>query len=124
MFSLLAFAGLALSAVGIFSVVNLTVSRRTREVGIRMAIGAEGGDISRLILGRALTSVTLGLVLGLGISYVLTGMVRSLLYGVEPTDPLTLAAGSGVLILASLAAAYLPARRASAVDPMTTLRHD
>jgi predicted permease len=124
MFSLLAFAGLALSAVGIFSVVNLTVSRRTREIGIRMAIGAEGGDISRLILGRALTSVTLGLVLGLGISYVLTGMVRSLLYGVEPTDPLTLAAGSAVLVLASLAAAYVPAHRASAVDPITTLRHE
>ncbi len=124
MFSVLAFLGLALSAVGIFSVVNLAVSRRTREIGIRMAIGAERSDIGFMIIGRALLSVGIGLALGLGISLALTGLMQSLLYGVEPTDPLTLIAGAGVLVLAALAAAYLPARRAASVDPMTALRHD
>jgi ABC-type antimicrobial peptide transport system permease subunit len=124
MFSLLAFLGLVLSTVGIFSVVNLAVSRRTREIGIRMAIGAERGNIGLMIIGRALTSVALGLAAGLAISFAVTGLMRSLLYGVEPTDPLTLATGAGILILAALAAAYLPARRAATVDPMKALRHD
>ena len=121
---MLAFLGLALSTVGIFSVVSLVVSRRTREIGIRMAIGAERGDIGRLIIGRALTSVALGLVAGLAISFTLTGLMRSLLYGVEPTDPITLVTGTVVLVVAALTAAYVPARRAATVDPMKALRHD
>jgi len=124
MFSVLAFLGLMLSAVGIFSVVSLAVSRRTREIGIRMAIGAKRSDIGRLVLGRALASVVLGLVLGLGVSYALTGLVRNLLFGVEPTDPFTLAAGAAVIVVAALAASYLPARRAATVEPVTALRHE
>ena len=124
MFSVLAFLGLMLSAVGIFSVVSLAVSRRTREIGIRMAIGAKRGDIGRLVLGRALASVAMGLVLGLGVSYALTGLVRSLLFGVEPTDPFTLASGAVVIVVAALAASYLPARRAATVEPVTALRHE
>jgi ABC-type antimicrobial peptide transport system permease subunit len=124
MFSLLAILGLALSAVGIFSVVSLAVSRRTREIGIRMALGAKRGDIGRLIIGRAFTSVLLGLVSGLAVSFALAGLVRSLLYGVEPTDPFTLSAGAGILVVAALSAAYIPARRAATVDPMKALRHE
>jgi putative ABC transport system permease protein len=124
MFSVLAFVGLVLSAVGIFSVVSLAVSRRTREIGIRMAIGAERGDIGRMVVGRALISVALGLGVGLAVSSALTELVQSLLYGVEPTDPLALAGGTGLLLAAALAAAYLPARRAAAVDPMNALRHE
>ena len=124
MFSLLAFLGLALSAVGIFSVISLAVSRRTREIGIRLAIGAERGAIGRLILGRAFVSVALGLAAGLGVARLLTGLMGSLLYGVEPGDPTTLAAGVAVLVTAALAAAYLPTRRATAVDPTTALRGD
>ncbi len=124
MFSLLAFLGLVLSAVGIFSVISLAVSRRTREIGVRMAIGAGRSDIGRLVIGRALISVGLGLAAGLGIAMALTGLIRGLLYGVEPTDPTTLAGGVGVLLLATLVAAWLPARRATAVDPTTALRHD
>ncbi len=124
MFSIVAFLGLALSAVGIWSVVNLSVSRRTREIAVRVAVGAERGDITRLILSRALVSVGLGLALGLTVSSALTGLVRSLLFGVEPTDPVTLAAGAGVLVLAALSAAYLPARRAATVDPTLSLRHE
>lgn len=124
MFSLLALLGLVLSAVGIFSVVSLAVSRRTREIGIRVAIGADRSDIGRLILGRAFASVALGLVLGLGAALALTELMRSLLYGVEPTDPFILAGGVAVLVVATLAAAYLPARRAAALEPTTALHHE
>lgn len=124
MFSALAFLGLALAAVGIFSVMSLAVSRRTREIGIRMSIGAQRSDIGRLMIGRALVPVALGLGVGLAASLALTELVRSLLYGVEPIDPLTLAAGTGVLIAAALSAVYLPARRAATVDPMTAVRHE
>ncbi len=124
MFSVVAFLGLALSVVGIWSVVSLAVSRRRREIAVRMAVGAERIDISRLMLQRALASVTLGLVLGLALSYVLAGLMRGLLFGVEPTDPQALAAGAGVLVLSALSAAYLPARRAATVDPTVSLRQD
>jgi predicted permease len=124
LFTTLAFLGLVLAAVGIFSVMSLAVSRRTREIGIRMAIGAQRTDISRLMIRRALTPVALGLGVGLAASLAFTGLVRSLLHGVEPTDPLTLVAGTGVLVVAALSAAYLPARRAATVDPVTALRRD
>jgi hypothetical protein len=113
LFSVLAFLGLGLAAVGIFSVLSLAVSRRTREIGIRMSVGAQRGDIGRLMIRRALTPVALGLVLGLPVSLVLSRLVRSLLYGVETTDPITLTAGTAVLVAAALLAAYLPARRVS-----------
>jgi predicted permease len=122
MFSALAFLGLTLAAVGIFSVLSLTVSRRTREIGIRMAMGARRGRIARMVVGRALGMVGLGLVLGLAASFAVTGLVRSLLYGVEPTDPLSIVAGAAVLVAAALLAAYLPALRATAVEPVTALR--
>jgi predicted permease len=122
MFSALAFLGLALAAVGIFSVMNLAVSRRTREIGIRMSIGAQRSDIGRLIIKRALIPVLIGLVVGLAASLAATGLVRGLLFGVEPIDPLSLAAGTVVLVVAALSAAYLPARRAATVDPMIALR--
>jgi len=122
MFSALAFLGLALAAVGIFSVMSLAVSRRTQEIGIRMSIGAQRGDIGRLVIARALVPVALGLGLGLAVSFAVTGLVRSLLFGVEPTDTLTLVAGTGVLLVAAMTAAYLPARRAATVDPVRALR--
>lgn len=124
MFSALAFLGLALAAVGIFSVVSLAVSRRTREIGIRTAIGAQRLDIGRMVVARAMAPVMLGLSVGLAAALTVTGLVRSLLFGVEPNDPLTLAVGACVLVLAALAAAYLPARRATAVDPVNALRHE
>jgi predicted permease len=123
MFSGLALLGLALAAVGIFSVMTLAVSRRTREIGIRMSLGARRRDIVRLVVRRALLPVALGLGAGLAASLAITGLVRGLLHGVEPNDPLTLAAGTGVLLAAAVSAAYLPARRAATVDPMKALRH-
>jgi len=124
LFSVLAFLGLGLAAVGIFSVMSLAVSRRTREIGIRMSIGAGRSDIGRMVIRRALFPVVLGLGLGLVTSLAVTGLVRSLLYGVEPTDPLTMVIGAGVLLTTALAAAFVPAHRAARVDPVIALRHD
>lgn len=122
LFSVLAFVGLGLAAVGIFSVMSLAISRRRREIGIRMALGARRGDIGRLVVGRAMGPVALGLTLGLAASFVLTRLVQGLLHGVDPIDPLTLASGTAVLVVATLSAAYLPARRAATVDPVIALR--
>jgi len=124
LFAVLAFLGLGLAAIGIFSVMSLAVSRRQREIGIRMAIGARHGDIGRLVVGRAMGPVLLGLTLGLAASLALTRLVQGLLHGVEPTDPMTLAAGTAVLIMAALSAIYLPARRAATVDPVIALRRE
>jgi predicted permease len=124
MFSALAFLGLVLAAVGIFSVMSLAVSRRTREIGIRTAIGAQRTDIGRLVVAQAMVPVGVGLLIGLGASFAAAGLVRGLLFGVEPTDPTTLFAGSLVLIVAALVAAYLPARRAASVDPIIALRQE
>lgn len=122
MFSALAFLGLALAAIGIFSVVSLAVSRRTREIGVRMALGAKRSDVGRLILRRALTPVIFGLVVGLVVSFGVTRLLRGLLYGVEPTDPLSLAGGAIVLVLAAILAAYVPTHRAASLDPVAALR--
>jgi predicted permease len=124
MFSGLALLGLVLATVGVFSVVTLAVSRRTREIGIRMSLGARRRDIVRLVLRRALVPVVLGLGVGLAASFGATGLVRSLLHGVEPNDLLTLATGTAVLLAAAVSAACLPARRAASVDPMKALRHE
>jgi len=124
MFSALAFLGLALAAIGIFSVVSLAVSRRTREIGVRMALGAKRSDVGRLILRRALTPVILGLGLGLIVSLWVTRLVRGLLYGVEPSDPLSFAGGAVVLVMAALLAAYFPTHRAATVDPVAALRNE
>jgi predicted permease len=122
LFSVLALLGLGLAAVGVFSVMSLAVSRRTREIGVRMSIGAQRSDIGRLVIGKALTPVVIGLVIGLAGSFAVTGLVRGLLFGVEPTDPVSLFGGAAVLIFASLLAAYIPARRATSVDPVEALR--
>ncbi|MCP4662006.1 MAG: FtsX-like permease family protein [bacterium] len=122
LFSVVALLGLALAAAGIFSVMSLAVSRRTREIGIRMAVGAQPSNIARLVIVRALGAVGLGLGLGLAVAWAVTRLVRSLLYGVEATDPLTFTAGTAVLVAAAGLATYLPTRRAVAVDPSTSLR--
>ncbi len=122
LFAALAVLGLILASLGIFSVVTLAVSRRTREIGLRKAIGARRVDIDALVVRQALGPVVAGLALGLLASFAAAGLVRGLLVGVEPSDPLTLIGGSGLLLATALVAAYLPARRAGKVDPMQALR--
>lgn len=120
------FAALALllTAVGIFGVVSYTVRQRSYEIGIRMALGAEGTQVRRMIVGQGMQAVGVGLVLGLGGSFLLTRFLSGMLFGVEPGDPLTFAGVAALMAGVALAASYLPARRATGVDPALTLKAD
>jgi len=115
-------AALTLAAVGLFAVMATTVRQRTREIAIRVTLGATPEGIRRSVLGEALILLGAGGGLGLGVAVVMTRLLRSLLFGVSATDPLTFAIGVAVLAGVALIAAYLPARRASRIDPAEVLR--
>ncbi|MEA2464494.1 MAG: hypothetical protein QOJ98_2241 [Acidobacteriota bacterium] len=115
---------LILSAVGIYSIMSYAVTQRTSEIGIRMALGAEARDIFRLIVGNAVKLVGAGLAIGVVVAFMSTRLMRSLLYGVEPGDPLTVAAICVVIGAVALVASWIPARRASRVDPLVAIRYD
>ncbi len=120
------FAGLALSlaAVGLYGVASYMVSRRRQEIGIRMALGAEGGRVTRLILGQAAAPTLLGMVVGLGISLAGATVLEQLLFEVDPRDPLVYAGVSVFLVVVATTAALLPARQAARVDPGEALRRE
>jgi predicted permease len=115
---------LVLGTVGLYGVTAYSVSQRTREIGIRMALGAERRDTMRLVLGEGILVIVLGLAIGLAGSLALTRFLASLLYGVTATDPLTFAGVGVMLTVVALVASYIPARRAMLVDPMLALRHE
>jgi putative ABC transport system permease protein len=117
-------AALALATLGLFSVASLSTARRTREFGIRMALGATGHDLLRLEMGRTLTMVAAGLVAGVGVSVTLAKVVAGLLYGVTPWSPAVYIAAVAVLVVPALVAAWIPARRATKVHPMVALRYE
>ncbi len=121
-----AFAGLALAvaASGLLGVLSYSVSRRTQEIGVRMALGARPGDVLRMVLGDGARYLAAGAGLGLAGSLASSRLLRNLLFGVGPADPLTFVLAGAVLAAAALAATAIPARRAAAVDPMTALRHE
>jgi len=121
MFSMVA---LLLSTIGIFGIMHYSVTQRTQEVGIRMALGAQSQDVLRLILTQGLVLTAIGVAIGLGGAFLLTRLMVSLLYGTSATDPITFLSGTAILILVSFIASYLPARRATKVDPMMALRYD
>jgi putative ABC transport system permease protein len=118
-----ALVALVITAAGIGGVLALSVSQRTTEIGVRMAMGAERGAVMRMVLEQGLGLVLAGLGLGLAGALALSRLVERLLFGVPPTDPLTYASVAAVLLATAGVACLMPARRAASVDPMAALRH-
>ena len=116
--------GLGLAGLELFAVVAFTVERRTTELGIRMAIGAQRGSVVQLVLREVMTIVGVAVALGLALSLIAGPVVAASLYGVSGNDPITLLGTAALLALAAALAAWLPARRAASVDPVLALRHD
>jgi predicted permease len=122
--ALFAIVALLLATAGVFGVMAYSVTRRTREIGVRVALGAQSSHVIQMILGQGMRTILLGVFLGLVGSLALTRALNSLLFGITATDPLTFATVMLVLIVTGLAACYIPVRRATQVDPMIALRYE
>jgi putative ABC transport system permease protein len=122
--TLFSVTALAIATVGIYGVVSYSVARRTKEFGLRMVLGAQGGDVLALVMKQGAGMVLIGLVAGLVTAFALTRLMASVLFAVAPTDAATFAGVTAVLAAVALAACYVPARRATRVDPMQTLRYE
>jgi putative ABC transport system permease protein len=120
------FAGtaLALAGIGLYGVIAYSVSQRTHEIGIRMALGADASSVLSLIVGQGLRLILIGVAIGLVGAFVLTRVMADLLFDVSPADPITFATLSSLLVGVALFAGYLPARRATKVNPIVALRHE
>ena len=120
------FAGLALllAAVGTYGVMSYAVTQRGRELGIRMAMGAQASMVQKLVLSEGLRVAAIGLAIGMGGAWALTGMLESMLFNIDARDPVSFVLGPILLTLVAVAACWIPARRATRVDPVTVLRED
>jgi len=115
---------LALISIGLYGVMSYTVARRTHEIGIRMALGAQSGNVLRMVMGESLLLVSLGLAIGLAAALATTRLIAGMLFGLTPTDPMTIALATLLLLAVAALAGWLPARRAARVDPMVALRRE
>lgn len=124
MLAIAACVALLISIVGIYSVIAYAAAQRTREVGVRMALGAQAGDVRRMFVRQGLVLTIIGTAVGIGLAIALVRVISGLLFGVGPLDPVTYASVSCALIAIALLATFVPARRASRVDPVVALRAD
>jgi ABC-type antimicrobial peptide transport system permease subunit len=115
---------LLLAAIGLYGMMSYAVNRRISEIGVRIALGAQAGDVVRLVMRETMLLVAIGIVIGIGAAIAFTRLISSLLFGLTPTDPLTIALASLLMIASATLAGFLPARRACRVDPMIALRYE
>ena len=124
LFGMFAVAALVMAAIGVYGVAAYAIAQRTKEIGIRVALGADRAEVSRLVLSQSLWSTVSGIGVGIAIAAMATRLVASMVYGVVPLDPVTFAGTAVVLIGIALGATYMPLRRAVRIDPLVALRYE
>jgi putative ABC transport system permease protein len=124
LFALFGATGLILTLTGISGVISYTVSQRTQEIGIRMALGAQASDVLKMLVGQGMVLTAVGIAIGVIAALALTQLMSNMLFGISPTDPLTFGVIAALLAVVALLACFVPARRATKVDPMIALRYE